>query len=530
MKETNRKDIIIITILFICGLSFICCYSIFSKFLIASDAATFADCARNLYEGKGLVSNLVTPSFLPYYKEIKLPLPYLWYPLHPIVTSLLFHIFGVKAWVLTIFPITCYILSSIVVYFIGKEVFNWHTGLVSGFLLLIQPAFIQYGISGSTDTLLVFFLLLTILLIFLSMRRNTFLFVLLSGICFGIAQYARSAGVMYYIPILFLIVYLHKEKRIKIALLFIGVCFLAQMPMFYRNYTIIGSFSFSPIAQLLTLTRTFPGDSAFFYLIPTSFYEVFKIYGSDIVYKWLSQIWVHYKYFFTMINPLILVGAIFTLFISCDKKEKALMIFTIVLFIVLAILNSFVIWNNRYLFPVVPFFIILFSTFVIYQINKLFKRKRLLVKLLVVFALVMIVSINSIDDLYQTVKKRHEFPYKHEYDNDLAKILIDNINSNEIVLTDAPDILMWCNRNISVNLTGNLETAQRIYNEYDIKFTTIVITSRFYSYKDYHGFSDEWKDIANGHKNFLDFKIVKSVKQGNYNTVILKSENYLNEI
>ena len=52
------------------------------------------DGARNVAEGRGLVTNYITPAFLPYYQDLTRPLAYLWYPLLPVVTGALLFIIG----------------------------------------------------------------------------------------------------------------------------------------------------------------------------------------------------------------------------------------------------------------------------------------------------------------------------------------------------------------------------------------------------------------------------------------------------
>ena len=82
------------------------------------------DGARNVAEGRGLVTNYITPAFLPYYQDLTRPLAYLWYPLLPVVTGALFVVFGEHDWLVLVLPVATYLLGGVLLDFANYGQWN----------------------------------------------------------------------------------------------------------------------------------------------------------------------------------------------------------------------------------------------------------------------------------------------------------------------------------------------------------------------------------------------------------------------
>lgn len=299
------------------GASLLVTYAQLVKFIPDGITGGMLDGARNIAQGRGLVTNSINPAFLPYYKDLTLPLPYLWYPLVPFVTAGFFVVLGSHPWCLLIFPVAACFLSALLLLELGRRLFGIGTGLLAAVLLLAHPFMIETSMRENfTDPVLIFLLIACVLAVFIAgsdEARRPMAWLVLAGVTLGLAQYARSAATTLYVPMAFLIVSSFDEKRGARLAVFLGSCLAIQVPMFLWNLKHVGTLTFTPAYMFLFLTRSFPSLSAFSYLLPTRVQEVTRLYGRDILEKWLSQVWVHYKYFFTMANPMVLVGAALTM-------------------------------------------------------------------------------------------------------------------------------------------------------------------------------------------------------------------------
>jgi len=86
------------------------------------------------------------------------------------------------------FPIT--IISSLtcaVVYYLGKDLYNEHVGILAGLFLAFSPIFINYGKSSYPHEPLAFFMSLSLLALYRGITASNRLYILLSSIFCGLA-------------------------------------------------------------------------------------------------------------------------------------------------------------------------------------------------------------------------------------------------------------------------------------------------------------------------------------------------------
>jgi len=463
------------------------------------------DAARNLYEGKGLVSNVVIPPYLLYYKDVHPPTPYSLYPLLPLVTSWLFHLFGVRAGLLLVLPVICYFLAAFALYALGRRLFGSTAALAGAGFLLIQPALIETTIGTSfSDPVMAFLLITSVLCIFLARdsERSSSAWLILAGVTLGIAQYARFAGLLLYLPMAFLILSAFSGRRLVRLALFLAACFMVQLPIFIWNLKTVGSFTLTPTFHLLFLTPSFPGLSAFTQLLPTSPAAVMHLYGGDILQKWLSQVWVHYKYLYTMMNPLVLVAALLTFSIRLNKPQALLRNFAAVLYLCLAAQNSLNIWDNRYLLPVVPFLGLLGCAFLRTTIADLPIRP--FGRPVAAAILALLVSNGTIDFFYQALKHRGAQLRSRQAQVGLTQFVKDHVRPDAVVMSTDVGSIAWENGNVAIELPADFETAARIYRDF-IRFDTVILSDPLH-----HGglyqYSPDWAELVAGRKTFLDFR------------------------
>jgi hypothetical protein len=476
--------------------------------------------ARNLYEGRGFVGTGVIPAFLPYYKEVGPPTPYLWYPLLPVVTSWLFLLFGLKPWVVLVLPMTSYFLAGFALYVLGQRLFGSATALGGAAFLLIHPIFLSTSMADSLgDSIVVFLLIASVLCLFLARESSRFstAWILLAGGALGVAQYARSAATMLYVPMTILMLMAFSGYRlIRLGVFVIG-CLVVQLPLFAWHLNTIGSLTFTPTYLLLFLTSSFPGLSAITQLVPTGHLTVFQQYSGEILQKWLSQVWVHYKYLFSMMSPLVLVAALLTYSVSMNRSQALLRRFAFILYLGLVGLNSLVIWDNRYLLPAIPFFSLLGAEW----IRRIWSGLPLqrFGKWAASGVVTLLVAAPTVDVFYQAVKARTAQLHHRHTMRELAQFVKDNAEPETVVMTVQTDPLIWETRSSMIELPSDLETATRIYREF-IRFDTILLVDPLPLGHLYH-YSPQWYELMDGRKKFLAFYRDKEITLGSGERVVL---------
>ena len=465
------------------------------------------DGARNVAEGRGLVTNYVTPAFLPYYQDLTWPLAYLWYPLLPAVTGGLFVVFGERDWLVLVLPVATYLLSGLLLFELGRQVFSTTTGILAALVLLTHPFMIETAARENfTDPTLVCLVVGAVLALLASASRpfgRALPWIVLAGVLLGVSQYARWAAAMLYLPMTVLAVASAPSSRRLRAAVFLGSCLAAQVPLFLWNMTHVGSLTFSPAYVFLFLTASLPSLAAFSVLLPTTVREVAALYGHEIAAKWLSQVWVHYKFFFTAASPMLLASALLSFTRPFDGPQRALRRFTLVLYVVLVAANSLVYWDDRYLLPVMPFAALLGVEFL--RQSVLDGTSIGLRRTVVAAAIALLVLSPGVDFFFQTWKSRAQFPRLQAANAEWAGFLNTHLRTDDIVMAvEAPQV-SWQTRRSSVGLPRDPQTALRIRKEY-VPFNTLILDPAPPAVDLFH-YSAEWYRIASGEATLPGFAI-----------------------
>ncbi|MFC1525139.1 ArnT family glycosyltransferase, partial [Planctomycetota bacterium] len=114
-------------------------------------------------------------------------------PAYPLFLSISYLLFGKSLFVIRFIQALLSTLSCLVVYLIGKKVFDQRTGLIAAVITAIYPFFIFFSGLILTETIFILLLLVFIyLLINLEQRGNIWLAVL-AGVINGVAILTRAS-------------------------------------------------------------------------------------------------------------------------------------------------------------------------------------------------------------------------------------------------------------------------------------------------------------------------------------------------
>jgi 4-amino-4-deoxy-L-arabinose transferase-like glycosyltransferase len=181
------------------------------------------------------------------------PVPTAWMPpVYPLIMAAVFKVFGIfsgqAAIAIELFLTTASVLSCILLYLLGKRLYNAQVGLLAAFLLAIYPPSIHYAVRNLWDTSLFTCCLLLIILTFLKLashpdvKQGTYL-----GILLGFTALLNPVIVGTY-PFGFAWLYLKAETTrrtiIKVMSLMLIILGLVTSPWLVRNYLVFGQFAF----------------------------------------------------------------------------------------------------------------------------------------------------------------------------------------------------------------------------------------------------------------------------------------------
>ncbi|OGM78095.1 hypothetical protein A2375_01245 [Candidatus Woesebacteria bacterium RIFOXYB1_FULL_31_120] len=343
-------------------------------YLHFSDGAKFAIIAKKLalgngfstdfsFWGEGFFSTSGIPVFIPY------------------LMSLFMNIFGTNDFSVLAFSFTFYLLLSLVVFLLGRKIFNPFVGLLSSLVVLLNLNFIGYATSGASEPFFAFEIVLATYLLVLRKRWTTFLFFLVMGLMY----FSRPQAFIFIAGLIFLWLILKFSFKKALVYFFglgvIGLLFdklvlyplsfkFPVTPIFMRGMQSILTYSsFNAVSDGLR------GGTVSSLTIIDVFKKVF--YNLYNFYKALPEIANSYLW------GLFFVG-LFTW--GKDKLQNNFKISAIFMTLVTFLITALTIPFYRYIHPVIPFVYIIAIATLFEIVSKLANKKHVkLISLILVF-------------------------------------------------------------------------------------------------------------------------------------------------
>ncbi len=212
-----------------------------------SDSFGYLDIGKSIAEGHGFQMNGVTSAMRT--------------PLYPLFLSV-FYLLHIPLWVIPIVQHGIAGISAVLLYRIGKLFFGMRAGKIAGFLLAVEPYGVLLGNTVMTETLFLFFLLLSLYffgqwMLLGKLRVSP----ALSGFFLGAATLVRPLTL--YLPMVFLVFLFWRFRRewrqhIRRALVF-GTVFAAVLaPWSVRQHRLFGSYELTNLDTYLLYFRVAP--------------------------------------------------------------------------------------------------------------------------------------------------------------------------------------------------------------------------------------------------------------------------------
>ena len=161
-------------------------------------------------------------------------------PLYPYILGILFKIFGYDLFIARLAQIIIGSASCVLLYLLGKEIFNRRAGIAAGLIAALSAPFIFYSGIFVPTVFVVFLYLMALLMFFKALRAKTRRSFFLFGIIAGLAVMTRASMLLFIPFALFWVVIISSEKKktlVNISLVVIGIL-MVMMPLLVRNYIV----------------------------------------------------------------------------------------------------------------------------------------------------------------------------------------------------------------------------------------------------------------------------------------------------
>jgi 4-amino-4-deoxy-L-arabinose transferase-like glycosyltransferase len=154
-------------------------------------------------------------------------------------------------------------IAMLLSYFIGKEIYNREAGLFAAFIYAVYPVILIISVDAYSDSLFFCFLLLSIYIFIISLRKDNVYCHLLFGVSMAAAFLTRPEGLfLILLPGLQMFGIFNKKKLrylLKLALIIaVFVLIVSPYMMFIKNYT--GKLSISGKANVSIILGRLSGD------------------------------------------------------------------------------------------------------------------------------------------------------------------------------------------------------------------------------------------------------------------------------
>jgi len=149
-------------------------------------------------------------------------------------------LFGVRYQVL--FPVFASVITLLVIFAIGKELYDEAVGLIAAFIFSICPIVLHASTKIWIDAVLTLFCTLSVYLSILAVKKEKAFWYILAGISFGLAILSKISALAIIAPIVYLFIKNFNAKRLSNVLYFIIFSMLIAGPWLYVFYKTFGTF------------------------------------------------------------------------------------------------------------------------------------------------------------------------------------------------------------------------------------------------------------------------------------------------
>lgn len=420
--------------------------------LTLAEAMDYAQLARNIANGRGFVTSVVSPLGTNFSRDIMNHTDLTHPPLFPIVSAVMFGAFGAKDSVLAATSALFYLLTIPLVYLLGLRLFGRRTAFVSALLYIVGERMLQYALSG-TPVAMVGFLLTALALALhrcytadadLEARGSGLKACALAGVLVGLCYLTEYAFALIALPIAVYLDLSRSRRRAVSVLAFAAAFMITAGPWMIRNYRVTGY----PVAglrtyELVMMTSTYPSYTVYRSAEARPVIELLSGNGTQVLRKFLVGMQAMYDQL-----PLLAGGWVTALFLAgllhMFRRRGADGLRAALLAALLAVMLFSLVMTPRVdlLVPFVPFVMVLAAAFLMHLLSAL--RPAPAARTAVIAAVVLVTAFPTIVGIAAPT------PAVREVGMPTLMALRKQVPPNTVVITDVPWAVAWYSHQQSV--------------------------------------------------------------------------------
>jgi len=285
-----------------------------------------------------------------------------------------------------IFSVLLSIGTILIVYLIGKKMFNPRVGLLASLFLIFSPEHNKISHYSVPDVPMVFFLVLSFFFIWLIYLKGKREYYILAGLFAGLCMATKYGGHLLFIPLFLAHLFHILENKQPIRNIFFSFKLILSVFFFLAGFFIGCPYA---IFDSSTFWRDFNWQAKHLYSLGH--------YGSSTAQPaWLFYLWHGFKENIGKYSQYLVFGGIIYGLFRHKKREIILFSFPLLLFL---IIGSWKTMATRYFLPLVPFLALIGANFLDIILSKiaaflsklssklalLINRKEVLTWLIVIF-------------------------------------------------------------------------------------------------------------------------------------------------
>lgn len=308
------------------------------------EAMDYGQIAYNLSKGRGFVTNNIVPLGLYFWKDVREAYDIEHGPAYPIYLALLLYR-GTQDSTLALGSLIWFVLSLVLVYFVGSRLFSRRVGYwAAASLLFAEAALVWIATSGLPAAMAGFLLLAACYLLYRSSHeeldaqsgqvvevwdertpRRSFW----AGLVAGAAYLTQISLWLLLIPATIYLMVTNPERRAKHVALFLVGFALISLPYWFRNARLFGNPFFNlRLYEVGMATAPYPGYSLYRRYEegkrPPSVTALFVENAQQVMGKWSRNLRTGIGTLLTFPHPVITALAFAGLFIPMRRRALAL--------------------------------------------------------------------------------------------------------------------------------------------------------------------------------------------------------------
>ena len=506
----------VIVILLLAGIIWYGFYSTHTNAIEGSDDRGYAEIARNIAHGKGVVRNFAYPMDINFFN--KLPIPDFFHPPgFPLIIAGFFKLFGISDFVALLPSYLSYFILMILVFLFAKKYLEIKTATLALLILIFNKDILDpstVAISEGVYTLFFF------LFFFLFVRARSSRDVFVSGIVLGMSNLIRENLYPFLIPTLVYLYFYPDLPRWKKLTFFVMGVLIPLVPNMVRSYLITGALHFSyGKFGMMAFTPKYPWLSIYRNIQNPSFLEFLMNEPGQFFVKYLSNLAAALERVVFVSNPYLLAFCAVEMFYWKTSPEwkriKLLFIFLLLLQILFVSLLTFAV---RFFTPFLPLMAVLASQGFLRMAEQSLSdvkplwKKRIFVVNVVLFLIFFIMPTTfSIIRPTQTLNSKtlqYGFLMPRDEAKRLNEFVSAELKENQVVWTDVPEVLEWEGDRLCGWLPNRIESIYEIHRK--IPVDALLLTNL----RTPHEMGEEWKYLLFSDQSLPLYRNVKFYNGG----------------